>query len=144
MNTATLKSVTTKSATLDHRTGSIFAGAPASRYHRVLRPQASAPNYAARRIGALFVAVSAVMAGVWMVEQAADGFGGTPVVAADSLVESGTQDAVAHVHVARDGDSLWSIADEHRGGVDRDRYVDALVTLNGGTAVALGQAIRLP
>ena len=34
---------------------------------------------------------------------------------------------------ARPGDSLWSIAEDHRGEVGIDRYIDKLVELNGGT-----------
>ena len=48
------------------------------------------------------------------------------------------------VHVAQPGDSLWSIAEAHRGDVAIDRYVDALIDLNGGTDVQIGQAIHLP
>lgn len=144
MNTATFdatpRSATPRSASLDHRTGVTLAGAPASRFHRVERPKAKAPNFAARRLGALFVAISAVLIGVWVVEQAAESFGGTPVVAAESLPD----DSMERVHVARDGDSLWSIADRYRGSVDRDRYIAALVSLNDGTVVVIGQSVRLP
>jgi len=46
--------------------------------------------------------------------------------------------------VAHSGDSLWSIAERHRGDVGVRRYVDALIDLNGGTAIQAGQAVRLP
>jgi hypothetical protein len=42
------------------------------------------------------------------------------------------------------GDSLWSIAEEHRGDVDINRYIDKLVDLNGGTSIQVGQLVRLP
>jgi hypothetical protein len=45
---------------------------------------------------------------------------------------------------AMPGDSLWSIAEEHRGGVDINRYIDKLVDLNGGTSIQVGQLVRLP
>ena len=48
------------------------------------------------------------------------------------------------VHVAAPGDTLWSIAQQYRGDVGRDRYVDALIDLNGDTSIQVGQAIRLP
>ncbi|MFK7917117.1 MAG: LysM peptidoglycan-binding domain-containing protein [Ilumatobacter sp.] len=138
MNTATIKTIT-----IDHRTGFTSGAGRVSSYQRVSRPQRNAPNYAARRLGALFMALSAVLAGVWMVEQAVDGFAGTPVVAAEDVAIDDVLRAPG-VHVARNGDSLWSIADEYRSDVARDRYVDALIALNGGTTVLAGQAVRLP
>jgi hypothetical protein len=42
------------------------------------------------------------------------------------------------------GDSLWTIAEEHRGDIDINRYIDALVELNGGTTIRIGQLVRLP
>ena len=46
--------------------------------------------------------------------------------------------------MAAAGDSLWSIAQANHGDVSIDRYVDALIDLNGGTDIAVGQAVRLP
>ncbi len=153
MNTTTAGS-TAWTATLDHRTGATLVGGPASRYHRVARCDGRSdargarwsnarPNYAARRLGALLVALSAVMAGTWLVGEVA---AGQPASAASADVEQ-TGDvatATSDVHVAREGDTLWSIADPHRGDVGRDRFVDALVDLNGGTSIHIGQAVRLP
>jgi len=42
------------------------------------------------------------------------------------------------------GDSLWSIAEQHHGDVAITRYLDALIGLNGGTVVEVGQLVRLP
>jgi hypothetical protein len=42
------------------------------------------------------------------------------------------------------GDSLWSIAEEYRGEVGINRYIDKLVELNGGTTIQVGQLVRLP
>ncbi len=153
MNTTT--GTATWTATLDHRTGATVAGGPASRYHRVARcdgrygsQSRERPNYAARRLGALFVALTAVMAGTWLVGEVAAGVAGQPASAAAAVSSAATAPAneisVPTVHVARDGDSLWSIADEHRGDVGRDRFVDALVELNGTTSIHIGQAVRLP
>ena len=41
-------------------------------------------------------------------------------------------------------DTLWSIASTYRGTVEQGRYVDALIRLNGGTSIEVGQAVRLP
>ncbi len=46
--------------------------------------------------------------------------------------------------VAQPGDSLWSIAERHHGDIGLRRYLDALIDLNGGTAIQVGQAVRLP
>ena len=43
------------------------------------------------------------------------------------------------------GDTLWSIAERYHGDVAIQRYVDALVDLNGGsTEIDTGQLVRLP
>lgn len=44
----------------------------------------------------------------------------------------------------RSGDSLWTIAEDHRGAVEINRYIDKLVDLNGGTTIHVGQFVRLP
>jgi hypothetical protein len=61
--------------------------------------------------------------------------GGEPATAADDTPS---------VHVARPGDSLWSIAVDHHGSADLGRYLDTLIRLNGDSAIVVGQAIRLP
>ena len=127
-------------------------GGPASRYRRGERPvggavasrrRRSAATYRARRAVAGAVAAAALAVAVVVVALLVGvlaSSGGRPASAA------GDSPAVpaASVHVARAGDSLWSIAGEHRGSVGLDRYVDALVELNGGTVVHVGQAVRLP
>lgn len=46
---------------------------------------------------------------------------------------------------ARSGDSLWSIAVDHHGDVDVTRYLDELISLNGGrTGIEAGQVVRIP
>ena len=45
---------------------------------------------------------------------------------------------------AQPGDTLWSIAQEHRGPVNANDYVDRLISLNGGPSIQAGQAIVLP
>lgn len=138
-------------ATLDHRTGATLAGGPASRYQRVARcddrrnlPGMARPNYAARRLGALFIALCGVMCGAWLVGEVSAGVAGQPASAASSNVESVIDAAAPDVIVAREGDTLWSIADAHRGEVSRDRFIDALVARNGGTSIVIGQAVHLP
>lgn len=98
------------------------------------------PNYVVRRFavgGALLVAAVATVA-------AADGllagFGGVPASASEARPAT----AGSTVHVAAAGESLWTIAEQHRGDIAHGRYVDALIELNGGAAIQAGQAVRLP
>ena len=44
----------------------------------------------------------------------------------------------------RAGDSLWSIAETYHGKVALTQYVEALISLNGGTHIEGGQVVRLP
>jgi len=141
------------SRTFDHRTSSTQWGGPASRYQRVERRRVvgpvDRPNYAARRLGALIVAFGSVVVMAALVNSVLVGLGGSPAVAAEAApTPPGAQIAqlggAPAQHVAQSGDSLWSIADEHRGAVDRDRYVDELIDLNGSTSIVVGQAVHLP
>ncbi len=67
------------------------------------------------------------------------GPGGVPASAAGA----GTAPAGGGV-VAEPGDSLWSIAERHHGEAGFRRYLEALIDLNGGTAITAGQVVRLP
>ena len=97
------------------------------------------PNYALRRLGALAVVVTAlVLVGIIILLA---GSGGRP---ASAFQAEPALSSAATVHVAEAGDSLWSIAEANHGDVSIGRYVDALIDLNGGTVIAVGQAVRLP
>jgi nucleoid-associated protein YgaU len=116
---------TTRHATAGHRT----TGEP--------------PNYAARRLGAIAVLASLVVILASVVGaglDAATDLGGRP--AAASEIVPGSVGPTAHV--AAPGDTLWAIAERYRGDVGRDRYVDALIALNGGTEIQVGQVVELP
>ncbi len=45
---------------------------------------------------------------------------------------------------AQPGDTLWALARRHHGSVDVDRYLDRLISLNGGPSIQAGQAVVLP
>lgn len=107
-----------------------------TRRHR----EAAPPNYALRRVLAAALVIAALWAAITVSAAVLAGSGGAPAAA------SGAQPApaAAAVHVARAGDTLWSIAERHRGDVAHGRYVDRLIALNGGTAIVVGQAVRLP
>jgi len=47
-------------------------------------------------------------------------------------------------YVVQPGDSMWTIAARVHRGSDLAGYVDALVALHGGSAIAPGERIRLP
>jgi LysM repeat protein len=99
-------------------------------------------NYALRRAvaAALVVVVLALMAiaASEMVGALLD-VDGRPAVASDIAAAP-----IVRIHVAQPGDTLWSIAEQYRGDVGQSRFVDALVAVNGGTSIQVGQAVRLP
>ncbi len=118
-------------------------------YLRVDRPHEPVvrPNYAVRRAVAVALALVAVLvfaaiavAATAMVGAAVD-VGGRPAAAADIDMRA---TSTIQAYVAQPGDTLWSIADQHRGEVGRDRFVDALIDLNGGTSIQAGELVRLP
>ena len=116
------------------------APARAARDHR--RITASAAVYRRRRAAAALLVASVLsVAGLGTLGALGvlTGPGGDPA----SAVGVGTAPPVVHVR-AEPGDSLWSIAERFHGDVGLQRYVDALVDLNGGTAIAAGQLVRLP
>ena len=101
-------------------------------------------NYAARRAVAallgVLLAVSVAVAGAELLGALVD-VGSRP--AAASVGAAGDTPGV-RIHVAQPGDTLWSIADRYRGGVGHGRFVDALIDVNGGASIQIGQAVRLP
>ena len=101
-------------------------------------------NYGARRaiaaaLGVLLVAGLAI-AGAELLGSLVD-VGGRPAAASAGAASVAPG---ARIHVAQPGDTLWSIADRYRGDVGHGRFVDALIDLNGGTVIQIGQAVRLP
>lgn len=110
---------------------------PRSIGRRTTRRRVSEATYRRRRavVGtalAAFVAVGAVTT-----YDVLAGSGGVPASAAVSQPARSTV-------VAQPGDSLWTIAQQHRGEVSLVRYVDKLVALNGGATIVVGQAVVLP
>lgn len=99
----------------------------------------SAATYRRRRAVVGIVLAVLVAAGAVLAHEVLVGSGGVPASAAES------RPAPARSTVtARPGDTLWAIADRHRGEVPITRYVDALVDLNGGASIQAGQAVVLP
>ena len=50
----------------------------------------------------------------------------------------------ATTYLVQPGDTMWSIAEDHHDDADLVTYVDALIALNGGTSLQVGQLISLP
>jgi len=99
------------------------------------------PNYWLRRLLVGSAAALALTVGLAAAVGVVTGFSGRAASAAS--VTEGVSVA-ASVHVARPGDTMWSIADTYRGGVDRDRYINTLIDLNGGVDIVAGAAVILP
>jgi LysM repeat protein len=101
------------------------------------------PNYAVRRLMATVVALAVLALGAIAVVETVGALvdlGGRPAAASEIPAPA----AAPSLHVAAAGDTLWSIAEQYRGEVSRDRFVDALIDLNGGTGIQVGQPVRLP
>lgn len=52
--------------------------------------------------------------------------------------------ATAQQYVAQPGDTMWSIALRFRGTASQADYLDALLQINGGAALRVGQTLTLP
>jgi LysM repeat protein len=102
-------------------------------------PRPSAATYRRRRVVVGTVLAAFVAVGAVATHDVLAGSGGVPASAAVSLPAQARMRVVA-----QPGDTLWSIASAHRGDVSITRYVDALVDLNGGATIQLGQEVVLP
>lgn len=99
------------------------------------------PNYALRRLVVGGLATMTLIVGMLGLIGMSAGLAGSPASAASAA----SAVAVApSVHVAQSGDTLWSIANTYRGDVDRDRFIDVLIRMNGGVEIQAGQAVWLP
>ena len=106
------------------------------------RPQrvtVSDRTYQRRRAVVGVVLAVLVAVGVVLTHDVLAGSGGVPASAAASQPAQ-----VRATITAQPGDTLWSIAQAHRGSVSVDRYVDKLVDLNGGASIEAGQQVVLP
>lgn len=99
----------------------------------------SEATYRRRRtiVGITLAAVTAV--GMVLTHDVLAGSGGVPASAAASQPAQRRGEVIA-----QPGDTLWSIAEAHRGTVSIGRFVDKLVDLNGGASIQAGQRIILP
>ncbi|MEQ1699969.1 MAG: LysM domain-containing protein [Ilumatobacteraceae bacterium] len=109
---------------------------------RVARRQAAAPArpstqvYVRRRLLVSLVFVAVVVALVAGAGNVLANRGGAPASAAAVRPAS--------TYVVQPGDTLWSIAEANHGSTSQSTYVDALVAVNGGATLQVGQVITLP
>lgn len=92
----------------------------------------SSQVYAVRRVIALLL----VVALAFVVAQTV-----TRSMASSTHVPSS---GVATIHVVQPGESLWSIAQQERPHADMTQLVEALLRLNGGSTIHVGQELVLP
>jgi hypothetical protein len=97
------------------------------------------PTYRRRRAIAAALLAGAIGGAGVVGGNVLTGPGGVPATAAGA----GTAIPARIVRV-RAGDSLWSIAARFRGEISIGRYVEALISANGGTHIEAGQVMRLP
>ena len=112
---------------------------PRSTDVRATRGVVSPAVYRRRRLVVGSVLAIAVVTGGLAINEVLAGDGG--VTASASAAEPAP---VRSTITARPGDTLWAIAQRHRGDVDLYRYVDRLIALNGGPSIQAGQSIVLP
>ncbi len=139
----------TQTAPQSHRTRShrqVDDGRVAAGRRRPL-PVVSQAVYRRRRVVAVAVAIAAltmvtmvgagVLAGPGGVTASASGAGPAGGAVDSQLVGPATV-------VALPGDTLWSIAERCRGEISHSRYLDALISYNGGASIEAGQVLILP
>ncbi len=103
---------------------------------------AGRPNYVARRLVACMVTLLTIATLAVAISGVLASFGGDPASASE--VSSANTVATPRSHVARSGDTMWSLATTYRGDIDHGHYLDALIRSNGGVSIVVGQAVQLP
>jgi Tfp pilus assembly protein FimV len=111
---------------------------PVRRHAAVARP-VPAFVYRRRRVAAVAALTAALGVFGGAAHDLLTGRGGDPASAATA------RSASPAVIVVAPGDTMWSIAEAHRGSIDRHDYIGALVEANGGSVtIVAGQSLRLP
>jgi hypothetical protein len=120
-----------------HRPVAVLADPP----RRVRRPRRAPTDatYRRRRAALGLLLAGAVGSAALVAGNVLTGPGGVPASAAGA-----GRAALERTVLARPGDSLWSIAEVFHGDVAITRYVEALISRNGGTRIEAGQVVRLP
>lgn len=118
--------------------GTVRSNAPVAR-RTAAAPRPTAAVYRRRRlVVGTFAALMVISAGLAVNEVLAGDGGAT----ASAAVAGPAPERVTIT--AQPGDTLWAIAQRHHGDVNTGRYLDRLISLNGGTSIQAGQAVLLP
>jgi LysM repeat protein len=92
--------------------------------------------YRRRRVGAAAFVITFLVSVGSMAQSGLADRGGDPA----SVSAVGQRAA----YVVRSGDTLWAIAERNYPGADIALVVDALVSLNGGSGIDVGQILNMP
>jgi nucleoid-associated protein YgaU len=103
---------------------------------RAVRPAPTVSTYRRRRVGAAAFVITLVVSVGSMAQRGLADHGGDPASAA-AVGQHAT-------YVVHRGDTLWSIAERLYPNADVALVVDALVSLNGGSSIDVGQALNMP
>ncbi|TPW14572.1 MAG: hypothetical protein FD127_1343 [Acidimicrobiaceae bacterium] len=107
---------------------------------RAIRPAPTRATYRRRRVGAaafgLTLVVTLLVPVGSMAQRGLADRGGDP-----ASVSAVGQDAA---YVVGPGDTLWEIAERFYPSADVALVVDALVSLNGGSSIDVGQVLNMP
>lgn len=110
---------------------------------RFARP--SHRTFVRRRVAVALLVVATASVPAVALATAVTGRGGAPASAATIRPSTAAAAAEASAtYVVRPGDTLWSIADVHRGSSGHGSYLDALIAANGGASIQVGQRLVLP
>ena len=104
-------------------------------------PHSVDETFVRRRVGVLVFA-AALITSVGAV--ASDGLadrGGDP---ASTSAAGRSAASTSATYTVQPGDTLWAIAERMHPDGDITLYVDALITLNGGSVIVPGQQLQLP
>jgi len=101
--------------------------------------------YARRRLRVLFVLAAIVLVLLVSTGHVVANRGGAPAsTPAVRLANPAAAGALGTTYVVQAGDTLWSIGQRFHGHTPLADYVDALVSVNGGTEIQVAEALALP
>ena len=132
------------SASTGARSGQRSTGPLPTRY---TVPYSVLPNrstFVRRRVGAVVFVVALVLSVGSVAQRGLADRGGVP--ASGSAVGRTTTGGTGYApaYVVHQGDTLWAIAERLYPGRNVAQIVDALVSLNGGASIQVGQTLNLP